>query len=372
MSITQTTSNSLWQRAYRQFSQALVNSDSLQHYVEPLFQPFTQWGGFSQQRAQLEAIRWESDQVYTLVLRPNKTWQGFAAGQFVELGVEYNGARTLRCFSISSSPEQFQREGTIELSIRVQPEGKITPWLPQALQFSQSIGLSQAMGDFVIEDAHKKHKRLMIAGGSGITPFRSMLTQACADSDCTDTVLVYYASKAGEHLFADALNEIAQNTPSVRVVLLDTERHGRLQASHLQQHCPDFCDRDSYLCGPSGLIRGARDLLADWGVADDQVHFELFGSAPVDVDSADAGGRVQLRQSGKSIQADGSRSLLDEAESVGARPQSGCRIGVCHQCKCRKTSGVVLNTRTGARSDSGPEDIQLCVSVPLGDVEIDA
>lgn len=372
MAETQIAPKNVWQRAYRQLSQALVNSDSLHHYMEPLFQPFTSWGGFTHQRAQLESMRWESDQVYTLVLRPNKVWRGFSPGQFVELGVEYNGARTVRCFSISSSPEQYRRDGTIELSIRVQAEGKITPWLPQALQFSQNIGVSEAMGEFVLEPSAAKNKRVYIAGGSGITPFRSMLAQASAESDPTDTVLLYYASKAGGHLFVSELEGFTRDNKKLKVVLLDTEKQGRFSLQHLEQHCPDFSNRDSYLCGPSGLIQGARNLLGEQGVAESKVHFEHFGPAPVDFKNAEAGGQVALRRSGTIVQSNGERSLLEEAESTGAKPQSGCRIGVCHQCKCRKTSGVVLNTRTGERSDSGPEDIQLCVSVALGDVEIDA
>lgn len=360
----------LLQRAYRQFSMALVNSDSLSHYVEPLFEPFSRLGGFAHQRAEVVGLRWESAQVYTVVLKPHKMWSGFEAGQFIELGVEYNGARMVRCFSISSGPEQWRREGTIELSIRVQSEGKITPWLPRALQLGQSVGLSEAQGEFCRIDTAGKH--LMIAGGSGITPFRSMLQDIASQDNTIEATLLYYASSAGEHLFEEEFRRLAEECPNLRLVFVASDSDGRLSASQLKQHCPDFARREVYLCGPNGLIQGARDLMNKLGVAESQVHFEHFGPAPIDYDSADAGGRVKLRVSGVEVDADGTRSLLDEAESTGARPQSGCRIGVCHQCKCRKSSGVVLNTRTGALSDGGPEDIQLCVSVPVGDVEIEA
>ena len=66
-----------------------------------------------------------------------------------------------------------------------------------------------------------------------------------------------------------------------------------------------------------------------------------------------------------------SHSLLELAEQNGLKPLAGCRVGVCHQCKCTKKSGVVLNTLTGQYSDTGREDIQLCVSVPVNDVVLD-
>ncbi|MGM0564681.1 MAG: ferredoxin reductase [Pseudomonadota bacterium] len=369
MNASQTKQN-LLQRAYRQFSMALVNSGSLTHYFEPLFEPYSPLGGFAHQRAEVVGLRWESDQVYTVVLRPNKMWGGFEAGQFIELGVEYNGARMTRCFSISSSPDQWRREGTIELSIRVQSEGKITPWLPRALQLGQSVGLSKAQGEFTRVASASRH--LMVAGGSGITPFRSMLQEAASRGDESDITLLYYASSAGQHLFEEEFRQAAERCPNLRLVFVASDSDGRLNAAQLEQHCPDFARREIYLCGPNGLIQGARDLFSDLGVADSQVHYEHFGPAPIDYDSAATGGRVVLRVSGAEVDADGTRSLLDEAESTGARPQAGCRIGVCHQCKCRKASGVVLNTRTGTLSDSGPEDIQLCISVPVGEVEIEA
>ena len=71
------------------------------------------------------------------------------------------------------------------------------------------------------------------------------------------------------------------------------------------------------------------------------------------------------------VAAQPAQTLLDVAEQAGLKPVSGCRIGVCHQCICKKESGVVFNTKTGTYSDTGSEDIQLCISVAASDLILD-
>jgi ferredoxin len=64
-------------------------------------------------------------------------------------------------------------------------------------------------------------------------------------------------------------------------------------------------------------------------------------------------------------------TLLAQAEAAGLKPEAGCRMGICHSCTCRKTSGKVRDTRTGEIGDGGEQDIQICISVPVGTVTLD-
>jgi ferredoxin len=80
-----------------------------------------------------------------------------------------------------------------------------------------------------------------------------------------------------------------------------------------------------------------------------------------------SGGTVTFADSGVDVTDDG-RSLLEQAEAAGLSPESGCRMGICHTCTRRKTSGAVKNLITGAVSTADEEDVQICVSVPVGDV----
>ena len=88
-------------------------------------------------------------------------------------------------------------------------------------------------------------------------------------------------------------------------------------------------------------------------------------SAPAEA----TGGRISFTDSGVEATDDG-RPLLEQAEDAGLTPESGCRMGICHTCTRRKTSGVVTNLITGAVSTTDEEDVQICVSAPVGDVEL--
>ena len=88
-----------------------------------------------------------------------------------------------------------------------------------------------------------------------------------------------------------------------------------------------------------------------------------------DVPAEASGGRISFTDSGVEVTDDG-RPLLEQAEAAGLTPESGCRMGICHSCTRRKTSGAVRNLITGAVSSAEEEDVQICVSAPVGDVEI--
>jgi stearoyl-CoA 9-desaturase NADPH oxidoreductase len=87
-------------------------------------------------------------------------------------------------------------------------------------------------------------------------------------------------------------------------------------------------------------------------------------------DSESAEGEVRFVRSETLVTNDGS-SLLEQAEAAGLNPESGCRMGICYSCTCKKTAGKVRDLRTGEISSGDEEDIQLCVSVPVGTVTLD-
>lgn len=366
----QDTTQSNWlNKAYTELSMALVNNANIKAYAEPLIQPLFPLWSAQGYRAQVEQLRTESSNCYTLVLKPNKKWPGFKPGQYVELQVVKDGAQITRCFSISSSPEQYAQFGTIELTIRIQDQGRITPWLPQALKEGGTVGLSEAQGDFIIED--RSRPILMIAGGSGITPFRSFLLSQANIWPIQKTSLFYYAREHGEHLFSQELLNIGEGCSRIATHLISTAEMGHLSLKQLKQQCADYLNYDIYICGPNSMIADVEQLLLSADVDSNNIFIERFGPAPIDFSKLDQTGSVNFTQSRKSAEMGEATNLLDLAESNGMQPESGCRMGICHKCSCRKKSGVVYNTLTDSYSDTGQEDIQLCVSVPVGEVTIE-
>ena len=97
---------------------------------------------------------------------------------------------------------------------------------------------------------------------------------------------------------------------------------------------------------------------------------ESFAPAPLTIGDSPSGGRIRFSASAVDAENDG-RPLLVQAEAAGLTPLSGCRMGICHTCTRRKVHGVVRNLTTGAVSTGDDESVQICVSVPVGDVDID-
>jgi stearoyl-CoA 9-desaturase NADPH oxidoreductase len=143
---------------------------------------------------------------------------------------------------------------------------------------------------------------------------------------------------------------------------------GHLSREHLRAVAPDASSTEAYVCGPPGLMESTRRIWAEDG-NEDLLHVESFLPPSLAIASDNAEGIVSFARSRERTPNNG-RPLLEQAEQAGLGPQFGCRMGICHTCTCRKTAGTVRNLVSGEVSSADEEDIQICVSVPVGDVEL--
>lgn len=151
----------------------------------------------------------------------------------------------------------------------------------------------------------------------------------------------------------------------------------RRHLSHdaLAHHVPGWLDHETFVCGPPALLHTAQALFAAHGRAH-QLRSESFGegspsSAPPALEHTPVAARISFAKSRREVVGNTGTSLLVQAEAANLKPAYGCRMGICHTCKCRKLSGVVRDVRTGIESDQPDEEIRLCVSVPRSDVTLD-
>jgi ferredoxin len=112
----------------------------------------------------------------------------------------------------------------------------------------------------------------------------------------------------------------------------------------------------------------ARDLFARRGRSD-RLHTESFTLAPFGP-AGPMGGTVRFGASEIGVVSDG-RPLLLQAETAGLAPLTGCRMGICHTCTRQLCTGAVRDAVTGEVTTGPDANIRICVSVPMGDVEID-
>lgn len=312
-------------------------------------------------RAKVTDVRRATPRSVTLTLTPNDTFfaHRLKAGQYVNLAVEIDGRRHTRCYS----PANVEGARTLELTIGRHEGGLVSNYLYEQAYPGMVVGLTGTGGDFTLPAPGPQSPRriLFVSGGSGITPVMSMLRTLVARGHDGEIAFIHYARTPAEACYRDELSAV----PGVRVLHGYTRSEGgdlagRFDAEHLTaaMASPDAV----FVCGPSALVDAVRSHC-------DNVYTESFVPPAFDVPANPSGGRVTFSDSGIDTADDG-RSLLEQAESAGLSPENGCRMGICHTCTRRKTAGTVRNLVTGAVSTAPDEDVQICVSVPVGDVDL--
>ena len=307
-------------------------------------------------RAKVVAVRRQTPRSVTLTLEPNQTFTGLRAGQHINLTVEIDGRRRTRCYS----PASAERAGLIELTIGRHDGGLVSSYLCDHARPGMIVGLDSVGGDFVLPE-QRPRRILFVSGGSGITPVMSMLRTMRAEGSDREIAFIHYARSALEACYGD---ELAAMT-GVRVLHGYTREgagdlDGYFDAQHLAAAMPE--PDAVYVCGPPALVDAVRAHRPD-------AHFESFVPPTFTMPAESSGGRVTFTDSGVELTDDG-RPLLLQAEDAGLTPESGCRMGICHSCTRRKTRGAVRNLITGAVSTTDEEDVQICVSAPVGDVDL--
>ncbi|WP_422749144.1 ferredoxin reductase [Mycobacterium sp. WMMD1722] len=311
-------------------------------------------------RATVTAVRRTTPRSVTLTLKPNRVFTGLRAGQHINLSVEIDGRRRSRSYS----PANAEGDRLIELTIGRHEGGLVSTYLCEHARPGMVVGLDSVGGDFVLPD-ERPRQILFVSGGSGITPVLSMLRTLHAEGYSGEVAFVHYARSAAEACYRQELAGLS----GVRVLhgytreTAGTDLSGRFDAAHLAAAVPAVRpDLAVFVCGPPDLVDAVRALRPD-------ARAESFVPPTFDLPAEASGGRVSFADSGVEIPDDG-RPLLEQAEQAGLNPESGCRMGICHSCTRRKTRGAVKNLITGAVSSAEEEDVQICVSVPVGDVDI--
>ncbi|MGA8256531.1 MAG: iron-sulfur cluster-binding domain-containing protein [Nocardioides sp.] len=307
--------------------------------------------------------------VATLTLQPTATWRGHRAGQYVQVGVDLPGSakRMTRCFTISSAASVPGER--ITLTIRAHDAGQVSKFLVSDVVPGQMLHLSQAQGDFTLEESPAtptNNHLLFITGGSGITPAMSIVRTLLRDGydgrAGRKVTFLHYAQSPDDQIFAAELADIAAADNDIDVHL----RYGEhiFSEFELRRLVPSYADTDTWACGPAGFM----ELVAATYADSERLRTEFFKAPRATAGSAE--GEVSFARAGLSAANTGA-TLLEQAEALGLKPEFGCRMGICFSCTSRKTEGTVRNVLTGVESTLPGEDIQICVTTPVGDCAVE-
>jgi stearoyl-CoA 9-desaturase NADPH oxidoreductase len=318
-------------------------------------------------RGRVTAIHPETRDSVTVMIKPGRDWRTHIPGQFVRVGVDVDGVRQWRTYSLTS--HTARPDGHIAITVKAIPNGAVSNYLVHRATVGTLLHLDQAAGDFVLGNPVPQ-KLLFVTAGSGITPVMGIVRNLLAGNDHTrDIVLVHSAPTADDVIFGGELRQLAARR-QIRLIEIHTASDGRLNVAQLGELVGDFADRATWACGPAGLLDGLRQLWTDHGIGD-RLHVERFRAEIV---ATGDGGTVTFTNTGTTTEAAGDTTLLAAGEAAGVLMPSGCRMGVCFGCAVPLRRGAVRDVRTGDVTTAAEGDgvvIQTCISAAAGACDID-
>ncbi len=364
----------------RSFTSPLLPDDYLE-LVNPLWST-------RELRGRIERIERESGDAVTVLIKPGWEWPGHKPGQYLRLGIEVDGIHHWRAYSLTSDPGRA--DGCISITPKLVESGKVSPFLCERVRPGAIVRLGGVEGTFTLPDPLPR-RLLFISAGSGITPIMSML-RSLAGRDggiggyggiggeesrggdgegLRDVVHVHSARTADSVIFGRELRALHARHDSYELHEWISGERGRVTPDRLDELCPDWAERETFVCGPAGLLDAMRERFMRDGDPE-RLHVEHFQPyADVGNGERGTGGMIRLCASGVDAVSDGEQPILVAGEQAGASMPYGCRMGICHSCVGRLRSGQIRDLRTGRVHGQPGELLRMCINAPEGPVEID-
>jgi ferredoxin-NADP reductase len=327
-------------------------------------------------RGRIVAVEPETADAATILIRPGADWVGHVPGQYVRIGIDVDGVRHWRAYSLTHGP---RADGLISITVKAVPDGKVSSHLVRRARPGTLVHLEQPAGEFVLPT--EGGKLLFVTAGSGVTPVVGMLRNLFPVTDTGvarlprsagfDITVVHVAPTEPDSIFLANLRELDE-AGLIRLVARYDDEHGVLDVADLSSLVPDLAERTTFACGPAGLLDA---LEAHHGERGLPLLTEQFRVATL---AAGEGGTVTFGRTGTTVEADGATPILDAAEDAGVLMPSGCRMGICYGCVLPMREGAVRDLRTGEITVAAPGEtatggvpIQTCISAAAGHCDLD-
>jgi stearoyl-CoA 9-desaturase NADPH oxidoreductase len=315
-------------------------------------------------RGRVERLERQTEDAVTIVIKPGADWDRHQPGQYLRIGVIVDGVHHWRAYSITSEPS----DDYICITPKLVKEGKVSPHLTTKLRPGAIIRLGGVEGDFKLPDP-RPDKPLFISAGSGVTPIMSMVRALDQEDKLDDAVLVHSARNRDDVIFGSFLEGLGERQGGFKLHLRLTEEQDRIKPEDLEEICPDWRERETFLSGPTEMLDAMEEYWEKEGDCE-RLHMERF-QPKVGFSEEGEGGEIKFLASDCTTEADGGTPILVAGEEAGLDLPYGCREGICHTCTGTLCSGQVRDLRNGNVYGTEGEMIRVCISAPEGPVEVD-
>jgi ferredoxin-NADP reductase len=307
----------------------------------------------------------------------------FQAGQYINLFVDIGGVRTSRPYSISSSPTQV---GYYDITIRRLEDGFVSSYVLDDVKVGDEFESTSPSGTFHYNPLFHGDDLVFLAGGSGITPFMSMIREV-ADRGLSRCIhLIYGSQDPKDMIFHDELKRIVEKHPNITLSVVISRPpqdycglSGFITADLMKDVLGDLSSKTFYLCGPEVMYPFCLNELDKLGIKKRKIRTEVYGP-PKDVTQqpgwpesirSDTEFIVRLK-GGKAVRVKAGEPLMISLERHNIVIPALCRSGECSLCRTKLLSGKVYQPKGVKlrKSDRYFNYIHPCLAYPLEDLEI--
>ncbi|MCP3952858.1 MAG: 2Fe-2S iron-sulfur cluster binding domain-containing protein [Desulfobacterales bacterium] len=324
-----------------------------------------------------------STKTFRLVTADGRYLPPFQAGQYINLFVEIGGVRTSRPYSVSSPPTQT---AYYDITVRRVPDGFVSIYLLDEVLVGQVLTSTSPAGTFYHNPLFHGDDLVLIGGGSGITPFMSMIREVTDRGGDRQVHLVYGSRVTDDIIFGEELQQRAAAHDNLTVTPVISEPakgyagpSGFITGELLLDLLGSLDGKMFYLCGPEVMYTFVKAELLKLGIPERRIRIEVYGP-PADVTAqpgwpeaikADDRFKVSL-PGGDVIPVSAGEPLMAGLERAGLTLNTCCRSGECSLCRTLLLAGNVFHA-AGAKlrkSDSISGYIHPCMAYPLSDLSI--
>lgn len=197
----------------------------------------------------------------------------FKPGQYLEWTIWQNRPDTRgnrRYFTIASSPT----ENVLGIGIKIFPKSSSFKQALLNLPMGGKVVASQLAGEFTLPKDDNK-RLVFVAGGIGITPFRSMIKYLIDTKQKRDIILLFSNNSAKEIVYKDIF-DMAEKQINLKAVYVNTDEVGHIDEKLIQGRVSDFKDRLFYISGPHTMVDAIETLLRGMGVKGSSIKTDFF------------------------------------------------------------------------------------------------
>lgn len=315
----------------------------------------------------------------------------FYAGQYISVKFNINGNMVTRPFSVSSAPMEAEREGILQITLRKKPGGYVTEYVWENWNPGTEVVFDGAFGDNYWSSIRDAEHVVAIAGGSGVTAYRS-IAKDMADTGRPKKLSILYGSRNQEDIiFYDELNKLAaESNGAIEVFHILSEpkegwtgETGFISADMIKKLIPDWESVSYFVSGPQAMyqfldgefekmnIRRKYIRKEEYGETDDITKSPLY---PKGKENETFKIKVLFGMDERIIDAKATDTVVVSLEKAGIAPNSHCRSGACGFCRSLLLEGEVWQRPQSDGVRAADKDMGYfhpCSAYPMSDLTIE-